>query len=107
MVDDAHGFGCLGEGGMGSINQYQLSMEEVPVLMGTLGKAFGTAGAFVAGSNDLVETLIQFSRPYIYTTAMPPAIAEATRLSLQIVRKENWRREHLVDLVRYFRLLVL
>ena len=79
MVDDAHGFGCIGEGGRGSARHWNLSMEQLPILLGTLGKAFGTAGAFVAGSDILIETLIQFARPYIYTTAMPPAIAEATR----------------------------
>jgi 8-amino-7-oxononanoate synthase len=77
--------------------------KRLPVLMGTLGKAFGTAGAFVAGSNELIETLIQFSRPYIYTTALPAALAVATSASLQIVRNESWRREHLHSLVHQFR----
>ena len=103
MVDDAHGFGTTGQGGRGSASLYNLSISDLPILMGTLGKAFGTAGAFVAGSETLVETLIQFSRSYIYTTAMPPAIAEATRTSLRIVEKEEWRREHLTDLIGYFR----
>lgn len=103
MVDDAHGFGFLGRGGRGSASEYQLSSDELPVLVGTLGKAFGTSGAFVAGSEALIETLIQFSRSYIYTTAMPPAIAEATSASLTLLESEDWRREHLSRLIRYFR----
>jgi len=71
--------------------------------MGTLGKAFGTFGAFIAGSETLIETLIQFARPYIYTTAMPPAIAAATRVSLQLLQAESWRREHLQQLIAHFR----
>lgn len=67
--------------------------------MGTLGKAFGTAGAFVAGSGALIEALIQFARPYIYTTAMPAAIAAATRESLAIVQRETWRRDQLRSLI--------
>lgn len=103
MVDDAHGVGCLGPGGCGCAARFDLSQDDLPVLMGTLGKAFGTAGAFVAGSDALIETLVQFARPYIYTTAMPPAIAEATRASLTLVRKESWRREHLTTLIQRFR----
>ena len=71
--------------------------------MGTLGKALGTFGAFVAGGDDLIETLIQRARSYIYTTALPPAVAEATRVSLALARREPWRREHLRDLVARFR----
>ena len=103
MVDDAHGFGCLGQKGGGVAEYFDLSQDELPVLIGTLGKAFGTAGAFVAGSDALIETLIQFSRTYIYTTSMPPAVAEATRTSLKLLREESWRREHLQELVQYFR----
>src|SRR5690606_14829871 len=73
------------------------------VLVGTLGKAFGTAGAFVAGSEALIETLVQFCRPYIYTTALPPALAAATRASLRLLRDERWRRERLADYVARFR----
>src|SRR5690606_20834919 len=76
---------------------------DVPVLVGTLGKAFGTAGAFIAGSEELIETLIQFARPYIYTTSQPPAVACATLKSLQLLRDERWRREHLADLIARFR----
>ena len=64
--------------GGGIVEHFGLSQEDVPVLVGTLGKAFGTAGAFVAGSEELIESLIQFARPYIYTTSQPPALACAT-----------------------------
>src|SRR5690606_15391127 len=103
MVDDAHGFGCLGATGAGIVEHYGLSATDVPVLVGTLGKAFGTAGAFIAGSEELIETLIQFARPYIYTTSQPPAVAWATLKSLQLLRDERWRREHLADLIARFR----
>ncbi len=103
MVDDAHGFGVVGPEGKGSVAHFGLAADDVPVLVGTLGKAFGTFGAFVAGGEALIETLIQQARTYIYTTALPPAIAEATRASLRLVREEDWRREHLRALVRRFR----
>ena len=99
MVDDAHGLGVLGDQGRGSANHFGLQPTEAPILMGTLGKAFGTFGAFVAGSEALIETLIQQARSYIYTTAPPPAVAEATRASLRIVRQESWRRERLAELI--------
>jgi 8-amino-7-oxononanoate synthase len=103
MVDDAHGLGVLGKRGGGCLEHFGLGMEQVPVLMGTLGKALGTAGAFVAGPGDLIEFLIQKARPYIYTTASPPALAEATRTALRIAREEHWRREHLTSLITRLR----
>jgi 8-amino-7-oxononanoate synthase len=103
MVDDAHGFGPLGANGGGIVEHFGLGMDEVPVLIGTLGKAFGTSGAFVAGSDELIETLIQFARPYIYTTSQPPALACATLKSLELLRTEHWRREHLARLIAQFR----
>jgi len=103
MVDDAHGFGVLGATGAGSTEAAGLGEAEVPVLMATLGKALGTAGAFVAGSEALVEALLQLARNYIYSTAMPPAIAAATLTALQLLREEAWRRDHLCDLVERFR----
>lgn len=102
MVDDAHGIGVLGENGRGVIDG--LSDGNQPqVLMATLGKAFGTFGAFVAGSDELIETLIQFSRSYIYTTALPPAVAAASLASLTLVREDHWRREKLTQLIERFR----
>ncbi len=103
LVDDAHGLGVLGSDGRGSVDHFGLGQTDVPVLMGTLGKAFGTFGAFVAGSEELIETLIQQSRSYIYTTALPPPVAEATRASLRLVQEESWRREQLQQLIRQFR----
>ena len=103
MVDDAHGLGVLGANGRGTLEHFGLDQHDVPVLMGTLGKAFGTFGAFVAGDEDLIETLIQSARTYIYTTASPPALAEATRASLHIINKEHWRRDYLFSLIRRFR----
>jgi len=103
MVDDAHGFGVLGEQGAGLCEQQNLGQDDVQVLMGTLGKGFGTAGAFVAGSKDLIEYLTNFARPFIYTTAMPAAIAAATLTSLKIVKNEPERREHLQALIKLFR----
>lgn len=103
MVDDAHGFGPLGATGGGIVEHFGLGIEDVPVLVGTLGKGFGTAGAFVAGSEELIETLIQFARPYIYTTSQPPAVAYATLKSLELLRTEGWRREHLNRLIARFR----
>ncbi|GMR15985.1 MAG: 8-amino-7-oxononanoate synthase [Gammaproteobacteria bacterium] len=103
MIDDAHGIGVLGSKGKGIVEHFALASEQMPVLVGTLGKAFGTAGAFVAGSNALIETLIQQSRSYIFTTAMPAAVAAATRKSLQLLEQENWRRENLQNLIKQFR----
>ena len=103
MVDDAHGVGCLGKNGGGTAELFSLSQNQLPILMGTLGKAFGTFGAFVAGSRLLTENLIQFARSYIYTTALPPAVAAATRTSLRLIQEEYWRREHLQKLIDAFR----
>lgn len=102
VVDDAHGFGVLGNG-PGSVAHFGLTPDQVPVYIGTLGKALGTFGAFVAGSETLIDYLIQRARTYIYTTAPPPALAAATRAALGLARHDTWRREHLVDLVARFR----
>lgn len=103
MVDDAHGFGTLGQSGGGTVEYFGLNQTQVPVLIGTLGKAFGTFGAFVAGSEVLIESLIQFSRTYIYTTALPPAVAAATRVSLGLLRDAEQSRQHLQQLIQQFR----
>lgn len=92
MVDDAHGLGCLGEDGKGSLALENLSSEQVPFLMGTFGKAFGVAGAFVACSNEMADYLTQFARPYIYTTAMPPAVAATVLASLELIRSDEGER---------------
>ena len=103
MVDDAHGFGVLGKQGGGCAEQFNLDSSQLPILIGTLGKAFGTFGAFVAGTDTLIESLIQWARTYIYTTALPPAVAAATRKSLQLVTSEHWRRQQLNDRITQFR----
>ena len=102
VVDDAHGFGVLGDGA-GTVAHFGLSAAEVPVYIGTLGKALGTFGAFVAGSETLIDYLVQRARTYIYTTAPPPALAAATRSALAVARRETWRRAHLAELVARFR----
>jgi 8-amino-7-oxononanoate synthase len=102
LVDDAHGLGVLGPEGRGSLADRGIAIKPPTILMGTLGKAFGVFGAFVAGSHELIETLIQRARTYIYTTALPPAVAEAARASLKIVQTEIWRRQHLFALVEHF-----
>ena len=101
-IDDAHGLGVLGERGQGTVDPGRYSTQDVPVLIGTLGKAFGTSGAFVAGEDALIETLIQRSRNYIFTTAMPASLAVATHRSLEIVASESWRRQRLRELVDTF-----
>jgi 8-amino-7-oxononanoate synthase len=103
MVDDAHGFGVLGARGAGLLEQLELSQQQVPILMATLGKAVDTAGAFVAGSEALIEPLIQQARPYIYTTASPPAITAATLKSIDLIENETWRRDKLNESIAYFR----
>ncbi len=103
FVDDAHGLGVVGKTGRGSLEHFALNTDDVPALMGTLGKAFGSFGAFVAGSSDLIELLIQKARSYIYTTALPQAVAAAAFVSLQIAQRESWRREHVMALTERFR----
>jgi 8-amino-7-oxononanoate synthase len=102
FVDDAHGFGVLGAAGGGSVEAAGLAPREVPVLMCTLGKALGTFGAFVAGSEALIESLIQHGRTYIFTTALPPAVAAATREALRVLQQESWRRERVLAHARTF-----
>ncbi len=103
FVDDAHGFGVLGPAGRGSVEACGLGAPDVPVLMVTLGKALGTFGAFVAGPSQLVEVLLQQARTYIYTTALPPALAAASRAALQLVQSEPWRRTRVLAHVERFR----
>ena len=102
VVDDAHGLGVLGATGRGSLEHCGLDEKAVPVLVGTLGKAFGTFGAFVAGAADVIELLLQKARPYAYTTALPQPIAAATRQALRIAAREPWRRERVLSLARRF-----
>jgi len=103
LVDDAHGFGLLGPEGRGWCVEQLGADRENLVLMATLGKALGTSGAFVAGSEAVIETLIQRARTFIYTTASPPALAWATRAALRLVREGDDRRERLFTNIAYFR----
>ena len=103
VVDDAHGLGVVGATGRGTCEHYGLNAGDVPVLVGTFGKAFGTFGAFVAGDADLIDFLIQKSRTYIYTTALPPALAAATRAALEVSQRESWRREKVLALAQKVR----
>jgi 8-amino-7-oxononanoate synthase len=103
FVDDAHGLGVLGPTGRGSLEAAGLDSGDAPILMGTLGKALGTFGAFVAGSAALVETLLQTGRTYVYTTALPPAVAAATRESLRVLEDEPWRRARVLEHGAHFR----
>jgi len=103
MVDDAHGLGVLGPDGAGSLAAAGLGQREVAVLMATLGKALGCSGAFVAGPATLIDGLLQFARPYVYSTAMPPALAAAALAAVEIARRESWRREKLQALIARFR----
>lgn len=106
MVDDAHGLGVIGINGRGTLEQTGVAASAVPILVGTLGKALGTFGAFVAGDADLIDYLIQRARTYIYTTALPPVVAAASRAALRLVEQESWRRERLQSLTQRFRTAV-
>jgi 8-amino-7-oxononanoate synthase len=106
-VDDAHGLGVLGAGGGGTLEHFGLEAGDVPALVGTLGKAFGSFGAFVAGDEDLIETLVQRARTYIYTTALPVAVAAATLAALEVAAVESWRRVRVLALAQRFRRLAI
>jgi 8-amino-7-oxononanoate synthase len=103
VVDDAHGLGVVGPSGRGTLEHFGLDADAVPVLVGTLGKAFGSFGAFVAGEAALVEFLIQNARSYIYTTALPQPVAAASRAALGIAVREDWRRVRVLELTARFR----
>ncbi|HUN73162.1 MAG TPA: 8-amino-7-oxononanoate synthase [Steroidobacteraceae bacterium] len=107
LVDDAHGLGVLGASGRGTLEHLSLDPTSVPVLMGTLGKALGTFGAFLAGDRDVIELILQRARSYIYTTAAPQPLAAATRAALRILQREPWRRERVLELTRRFRAAAL
>jgi 8-amino-7-oxononanoate synthase len=102
MVDDAHGFGVLGERGQGVLAHFRLASPRI-VYVGTLGKAAGVFGAFVAGEPEVVETVLQRARTYMFTTASPPMLAAAVEASLDVMREETWRRERLAERVAALR----
>lgn len=103
MVDDAHGIGVLGAHGAGVAEHFALDAKALPVLMGTLGKGAGSFGAFVAGDDVLIDYLINTARSYIYTTALPPAVAAASRTSLKLMQNGQHLRERLRGHIHYFR----
>lgn len=103
MLDEAHSLGVLGSDGCGLARGNGLTDLEIAVTLVTFGKALGGFGAAIAGSAQLVDTLINFSRPYVYTTALPPALAAGLRVSVQMARTQNWRRAHLLGLIARFR----
>jgi len=103
MIDDAHGVGVLGEHGRGTADHFGLNAQDVPIMMGTLGKAFGCSGAFVLASQEIIDYLINFSRTYIYTTAVPPALAFAASKSLELVIQADNERLHLQQLIALFK----
>ena len=98
VVDDAHGFGVLGEGGRGTLAHFGIASPRI-AYMGTLGKAAGVHGAFVAGDEALIEWLVQRARTYVFTTASPPLLACALMASLELIEQEESRRNHLRALV--------
>ena len=102
LLDDAHGFGVLGAEGRGTLAHFNVNSPRV-IYMATLGKAAGVSGAFIAGEAEVVETLVQRARAYVYTTATPPLLAHALLESLELVRREEWRRDRLRELVRQLR----
>ncbi len=103
ILDDAHAFGVVGPSGRGTPAAHGLSYDPTLIHMGTLGKAFGVFGAFVAADSDVIEALIQRARPYIYTTALPPALATSAKVALDLVIAGDHRRAMLFDRIRQFR----
>lgn len=99
VVDDAHGFGVLGKNGRGSLSHFGMKMHPRLIYMGTLGKAAGVSGAFVAGSANVIEWLVQRARTYIFTTASSPIIASALLASIDLIDQGEARRAHLQDLI--------
>lgn len=102
LLDDAHGFGVLGNQGRGIVSHFNFSSPRI-IYMATLGKAAGVSGAFVAGQEVVIETLIQYARSYIYTTAMPPLLSYTLLKSLMLIKREGWRRRKLIQLTKHLK----
>lgn len=98
MLDDAHGFGVIGAQGRGARAHFDIRFPGF-IYMATLGKAAGVCGAFVAAEAEVIETLIQHARSYIYTTATPPLLSHALLASLELIETDEWRRKNLVQLI--------
>jgi len=106
LVDDAHGFGVLGDSGAGTLSAHDIGVGGNVLMMGTLGKAAGSFGAFVAGDAIFIESLVQFARPYIYTTALPPSAIAVTRAAIDLIQTEPQRREKLNQNIELFHELI-
>jgi 8-amino-7-oxononanoate synthase len=107
MMDDAHGLGVLGKEGTGSASAQNINNNDIDIYMSTFGKALGIGGAFVSGSSQLIDYITNFSKPYIYTTGLPPAMVYCIGESARIVQTQQWRRDHLSELIAYFKLLAM
>jgi len=105
MIDDAHGLGVLGENGQGSVVVAGLQNSDMQIYMATFGKALGVGGAFVAGSQQFIDYLTNFSKPYIYTTGLSPAMAYTISQAVNMAQTQQWRRDKLQSLIRTFRTL--
>lgn len=103
MVDEAHSLGLYGPQGAGMIAEHQLTQQHIPLMIGTFGKSIGTQGAFVAGDKVLLDALMQFGRPYLFTTAMAPALAAASTTAIKLIQHADDDRAYLQDLISYFR----
>lgn len=102
IIDDAHGIGILGQTGRGIIEHYDLNQNQFSCIVLPLGKAFNGMGAMVAGSSETIETILQFSKSYRYSTALPPAMAYALQSALNIIQTESWRRHALNNNIDFF-----
>ncbi|NNE36969.1 MAG: 8-amino-7-oxononanoate synthase [Gammaproteobacteria bacterium] len=105
VVDDAHGFGIMGNKGAGTLSHFHLGQDSAPLMVGTFGKALGLQGAFVAGEDELIELLVQCARPYIYSTAMSIPLAAGVIESLKIIEDEPERIQRLFERINYFQQL--
>lgn len=105
MIDDAHGLGVLGDAGQGSVVASGHANRDINIYMATFGKALGVGGAFVAGSRAFIEYLTNFSKPYIYSTGLPPAMAHSISCAVDMVQQQSWRRDKLMQLIHLFRQL--
>jgi len=103
MVDDAHGFGVIGDAGLGSLENAGLVPKDNILLLGTLSKGCGSFGAFIAGDAVYIDSLVQHARSYIYTTALPSPVVAASIKAIELIQNESWRREKLHDNIQYFR----
>jgi len=106
LLDDAHGFGVLGRRGRGALEHFDVSSPRV-IYMATLGKAAGVFGAFVAAQAEVIDSLLQRARSYVYTTATPPLLAHALQKSLGLIEREAWRRERLVELIAVLKQILI